>query len=387
MSVPALLLPWMWIVILPLPGMPEFPRERIARLALLATGSLHLLLAHPVAGNQQSWAMLYLVALSCLLLADVGAHWRSLGFHWPQGAKWIAGAGAVSLAAWPLALSAFDAWGRYRRHAAPVALHGASCLRLTESELATYECLVLNARINGTRLLTIPGMYSFCLWSDVDSPTMLNQTNWPFAFDDETQARMVADCSAYPRTVAIRNEAVLRGLWQGNHADPVGPLVRYLESHFVPTFTVGSYEFLVPRMKTDPALIFGAWWVEDSDPTIPDGFPTPEHRGDLMVCAGVPATGGRIHGIELIDPQSGTAVTTGRFVSGATYVAVSPVRAIAELNTEALHREGLNLSGPQRVFFVVAVTRDESLRRTLVVRLRGSDGTIRLRLPFLKFPR
>lgn len=106
-----------------------------------------------------------------------------------------------------------------------------------------------------------------------------------------------------------------------------------------------------------------------------------------MVCAGVPATGGRIHGIELIDPQSGTAVTTGRFVSGATYVAVSPVRAIAELNTEALHREGLNLSGPQRVFFVVAVTRDESLRRTLVVRLRGSDGTIRLRLPFLKFPR
>jgi len=239
----------------PLRSAPDANDRSRGWLALLFVfQSLH---AYPVAGSQISWGTFLWVPLLVLGIVD------SLNYLFaarpPERRRWLTigvAAGFVVFAA----LAANDLW-QMKRHfggrTEPLRLRGAEEIYVGADIGTAIRVMAANAEAHADVLVTLPGLYSFNLWTDRPTPTLRNATHWFSLLSDVEQRAIIARLDTSPRAVLIVQQLVLRSLEQEG-TRPAGPLLDYLMKSFQPVIGLDSYSLWVRQGRTIAPLATGA---------------------------------------------------------------------------------------------------------------------------------
>jgi len=237
------MLPFAWVALLATAPGPE-RSPSFARLLLPLLAALQALHAYPVAGSQTLLAVVLLIPVGALCVAN-GV--RGLGRLTAVGPD------RVALAGFGIVLAVVLAWfigNSYLREPLKIArgsynsgyeldLPGSSEIRLgSEEEVALYRDISEAIRDNCPATLMEPGMDSFYLWAQQEPPS-LTATGWETLFTDADQEQVIADTAAVEGLCLLRNKALAAGWGEGD-----GPLVRYLEEGFTLIGRWGEYELL-----------------------------------------------------------------------------------------------------------------------------------------------
>ncbi|MCX6953712.1 MAG: hypothetical protein NTV51_16295 [Verrucomicrobia bacterium] len=227
-----------WLFVLPLATSEESHRAARLRawLAFLAvTQSLH---AYPVGGSQIGWGTFLWAPLLAAAAAEATAVLR-------ERVARFAGPLAIAAAA-GIAVALLRVGATQWRDSETLALPGAAELHL-EPVLATeLRVLTVNAAAHCDLLFSLPGMFSFNLWTGLPTPTAANVTHWFNLLGPAQQSEIIAQLDAHPRAGVMVERDVLSSISRAGI--PVrGPLRDYLYAHFEAAFAAGSHEFWVRR--------------------------------------------------------------------------------------------------------------------------------------------
>jgi hypothetical protein len=238
------LIPWLWVFIWPIAGEHGTAVASRAWLGIIALGQwLH---AYPVPGSQIAWGTFLALPLSLWAAWDAG---RWIVARAPERLRSRPAVLALRTSIWataaliPLPLvSITPAW----RQARPLNLPGTAGIRLPDMGVANYRVLSLNAAAHADTLFSLPGMFSFNLWTGLRTPTLCNSTQWWLFLTTAEQKRIITALEADPRACIVVDTYHLdylrgAGLWSS------GMLYDFVQENFAPAFTIDQFEFRVRK--------------------------------------------------------------------------------------------------------------------------------------------
>jgi hypothetical protein len=247
------LLPFVWVALLVTAPGPA-PTSAFARLVLPLLAVLQALHAFPVAGSQTLLAVVVMIPVGALCVANGVLGLRRL----------IDAPDRLALAGFAVVLVLVFGWftvntylreplkaarGTYHS-SAPNQLHlpGSEDMHLGSVEEAEkYEDIANTMRKECKATQMEPGMDSFYLWSGQEPPS-LTATGWETLFDTEDQEQVIEDIAPIEGLCLLRNNERAAGWGLGE-----GPLVKYLEHGFTLIGKWGEYELLRREGPVKPA--------------------------------------------------------------------------------------------------------------------------------------
>jgi hypothetical protein len=240
------LLSFAWVALIP-PLRDEGDAAAFARLLLPPLAVLQGLHAFPVAGSQVQWSAFLLVPVGALCVAG-GAGMLSIAIGDGRERRVIRAIGVVVAAGMLLILAnnqlrkpLNEARAAYDGSVS-LGLPGAEEVHLSPEDAELYRSVTEAIDRSCRSLITMPGMNSFYLWSEIDPPTGYNATAWMMMFDDAHQQRIVDETRSDRDLCLLENESMAE-LWnQGGVPD--GPLIDYLHEDFSPVATIDNYRLL-----------------------------------------------------------------------------------------------------------------------------------------------
>jgi hypothetical protein len=238
-----------WIFVIPL-GAPSYSAAIRAWLSLVLV--FQFLHAYPVAGSQVNWGTFLWVPLLALGLHDAGPTLQQRF----RNKRWSAAIPMIAIVAVTVAMIApLAKIGRERYANSPrLGLPGAEDVRLPTGATARYRALALNAAAHGDELFSLPGMFSFNLWTDLPTPTSANVTHWFSLLSEAQQREAIAALEGHPRACVIVQTTHLAYL-KGQGLGPRGPLYDYIQHSFETAFELDGFEFRVRRGRHVAALL------------------------------------------------------------------------------------------------------------------------------------
>lgn len=262
----------LWVLLWPLSGEPP---ERVAARAwivLLAMGQwLH---PFPVPGSQIAWGTFLMLPLGGLGAWESFTWWHLSRREAPVSPRYrsvrLAGVAALIVIPVLLGMQLLEIGARYLGSRS-LALPGAETLRLPDNATATYRILSLNAVAHTDMLFSLPGMFSFNLWTGLPAPTHANVTHW-FSLLNETQQReIIRALASHPRSGVIVQTGHLEFLKSRGLAAR-GPLYDYIMANYASAFEIDDFEFRVRRERTILPLLTADFLLERPDQTKRDAF-------------------------------------------------------------------------------------------------------------------
>ena len=226
--------PLIWIFVVPLSGRKADARDGRGLLAIILL--VQFLHAYPVGGSQESWGTFLFIPLLALGVSELQLRLPSKPW------KFI----TVALSAVLTAKVAWTAVIVQRKYAAAeeLRLPGAKGLHLAEASRSAYSILALNAAVHGDMLFSLPGMFSFNLWTGLPAPTSKNTTLWFTLLTDPEQREIIRSLEQASRPCIIVQELLLKmTLAEGRRLE--GPLISYLHEKFVCAFRIEGFAFWV----------------------------------------------------------------------------------------------------------------------------------------------
>lgn len=346
-----------WLLVIPLgrdAAALEASRVR-AWLGLLAV--LQALHAYPVGGSQLGWGTFLWAPLLVLASAEAVAR---IGQR-ARVASWLAVAAAFGLAS----AFAFTGWQRWHT-SEPLRLPGADELHLPDLMSARLRAFTLNATVHADTLFSLPGIFSFNLWSGRPTPTSADITHWFNLLSPAQQRAIESRLAADPRAMVVVERDLVRFIRAGGI--PVeGPLHDYLVRDFAPALSAGNYELWCKRGRTIARLSTAHLYVREGA--------TEKYQLDVTVFT---PPGARIASVEWFD-CSDEEHTRSRFVLDATNcrLEVTPLLPNG-------HPGGPTTAAPlpatvpqfARLAFISNAPLAALPRRAGVLRLRDSDGAL-----------
>jgi hypothetical protein len=247
------LLPFVWVgLLVTTPG--AAPKASFAHLLLPLLAVLQALHAFPVAGSQTLLAVVVMIPVGALCVANGVLGLRRL----------ILAPDRLALAGLAVLLVVVFGWftvnvylreplkaarGTYHS-SAPYALDlpGSRDIHLgSREEVELYEDIANAMRENCAATQMEPGMDSFYLWAEQEPPS-LTATAWETLFDDEAQEQVIEEIAPIEGLCLLRNNERAAGWGLGE-----GPLVKYLEHGFTLIGKWGEYELLRRQGQAKPA--------------------------------------------------------------------------------------------------------------------------------------
>ena len=244
----SLAMPLAWVAALPSRRDPPGPRWRFIRLLIPSLAVLQALVAYPVAGSQVYLGGVLFVLCGAVCLADGAAELVA----WNTTRRFSGQIAATSMTALFVALAIgttfeyvvqpLSAIHDGYSSTTPLAINGASRLRVSAPAADMFAAMVTSLRANCRTLMELPGLYSFNLWTDLPTPSPLNGAQPYWSLLSAAQQRTVlAAAKASPGLCLVRNDPLATSYSHVGAAPPRVPLVAYLEDNFKPLARYGDY--------------------------------------------------------------------------------------------------------------------------------------------------
>jgi hypothetical protein len=242
-----------WIAAIPSIGDDGSPRVRFVRAFLPSLAVTQALMAYPVAGAQVDFGSVLFVVCGAICFAD----------GWNELSAWGAARGAPNRGSAPRMLMTalatglavalafqyvvrpMEFWGDAYATNPSLPIAGAHDLHLPAPRVATYKQIVTLLRARCRSVITLPGLLSFNLWSELPAPSGLTAEPFWHLLSAGEQRAALARAQATPGLCAVRNDQ-LAANWDGGKAPPMVPLVAFIEQQFVP---IAQYEGYVVGVR------------------------------------------------------------------------------------------------------------------------------------------
>ncbi|HEY0317539.1 MAG TPA: hypothetical protein VGC49_04515 [Solirubrobacterales bacterium] len=245
--------PLLWVAALP-PRASRSESDAFLRLLVPALAALQFLHAYPMPGSQLNWSVFPLVMVGGVCIADGLDQLASLQLSWKPAASHLLrvapSLAIVAFAAWlglkPLRTEARAANARYDESVS-LDLPGATRLRVNPLLAEQLQELVAGIKDNCATFLTLPGMNSLNLLSELEPPVELSSP-WPFFFTVSEQRRIVEQVRGTPGLCLVHKPDLV-AFWGGYFGGepPRRPLVDYFEKDFRAIHNYSGYILAVPR--------------------------------------------------------------------------------------------------------------------------------------------
>ena len=359
-------LPCLWLFVWPLAGVSAAPTAARAWLALLLLGqSLH---AFPVPGSQIAWGTVLVVPL-----VAIGA-WESVVWlveRHGRNQNTVLRPAALAAGAALAALAVFTG-GRFAQVATRygegqnLELPGAEHIRLPDNSAALFRLLTQNAVAYGDMLFSLPGTFSFNIWTELPAPTLANVTHWFSLLDAGKQQAIIRQLEAHPRACVIVQPGHVRFLAERNLA-PKGPLYDFIQREYEPVFTFDDVEFRVRRgRRIRPFLVAELLTLAPAANAVPDAATT------LLRFTFFPLPGRPIASLELSSPVTGKPTLLH---PGNARVEVTPVNIRGEPTGPAKPSPWpLKPTGPSELAVYYDREKFSPLGQGATIILRDADG-------------
>ncbi len=216
---------------------PHAPTARTRRwLAWLLVGQfLH---GFPVAGSQINWATFLVLPLLVLAGYEV---WPRLIRPGRAGALMPPVAVLAGIALTFIIAGKLFATGRsFRANGSYLNLPGAEQLYVTEEIVYAQRSLTRTAATQGDMLFSLPGCFSFNLWTQLPTPTLANSTHWFRSLDQDQQQAIVDRLDSARAPMLVVQQDVLQ-LLSDSGFSVACPLTDYLRTNFVPVYSMDGY--------------------------------------------------------------------------------------------------------------------------------------------------
>jgi hypothetical protein len=213
--------------------------------------SLH---AYPVAGSQLNWATFLWVPLLALAVRDAVL---ALPATWRSGSRYLGlGVGACWAIGAYMAFNLGQIGYAKRSIGETLDLPGAGQVKPGNDTVYGLRIVAENATAHADLLYSLPGLYSFNLWTGLPTPTLDNATQWFLSLNDTRQAAIRDRLQSDPRAALIVQKDTLKFLV--DHGFRVrGALGDYLGTQFQQAFEVDGYAFWVRKGRTVAPLSTG----------------------------------------------------------------------------------------------------------------------------------
>ena len=191
--------------------------------------------AYPVAGSQIGWGTFLWVPLGVSAVHASCVHWvdtRSIPSIWRSKlVPW----GTAAIAA-GIVIGQLRAGIIYFGLTAPLDLPGAQHLR------------VLPTQGSAIRIMSLPGAFSFNLWTGLDTPTGSNVTHWFSLLDETRQSEIETELRRRATPLIVQPAMVHTHL--RSFIDPATPLFRYVEDNYETRIELN--DLALWRQQSDP---------------------------------------------------------------------------------------------------------------------------------------
>jgi hypothetical protein len=219
---------------------------------VLVLQSLH---AYPVAGSQLNWATFLWVPLLALAVRDAFLALPAGTAERTARVALLGAAGAWAIAGY-MTYRLADIGQAKRSLGEPLALPGAERIQPADDTAFGLRIMAENAKAHTDLLYSLPGLYSFNLWTGLPTPTLDNSTQWFLSLNETRQAAIRDTLKENPRAALIVQMDTLKFLV--DHGFRVrGALGDYLGTEFQKAFEVDGYAFWVRRGRTVAPLSTG----------------------------------------------------------------------------------------------------------------------------------
>jgi hypothetical protein len=221
---------------------------RFARLFIPSLAVLEALMAYPAAGTQVMFGSLLFLVCGAICFADGWSDLEAWGAARRTGDGALAPRTIMSALATALAVAftfqyivrplevSGNAYAANQR--LPIA--GATLLRLPSEQMATFKQITTLLRARCRSVITLPGMFSFNLWSGLPAPSGLMDEPFWAQLSRAQERTALASAMATPGLCAVRNDQ-LAANWNGGKPPPQVPLVKFIEQDFIPVVQYGGY--------------------------------------------------------------------------------------------------------------------------------------------------
>lgn len=292
----ALALPCLWLFVWPLAGEDANRTAGRAWLALLFLGqSLHVF---PVPGSQIAWGTVLVIPLAAIGAGEAAAwlaqHHRPTWLA-PRIVSGGANLGLASFAIW-VGVHFVQVASRYPAGQA-IGLPGAERIRLPDDSAAVLRVMAQNAAVHADLLFSLPGMFSFNLWTGRPTPTAANVTHWFSLLNAERQQAIIRELETHPRAGIIVYPEHLQWLIDRKLAAK-GPLFDYITQNFEPAIKIETLAFYVHRGRRISPFLVAEVFTLSPAATVSAGT-----ESTLLKFTLVPSSGSVLASIELSSLQ------------------------------------------------------------------------------------
>lgn len=359
-------LPCLWLFVWPLAGGSHAQTAARAWLAFLLLGqSLH---AFPVPGSQIAWGTVLVVPL-----AAIGA-WEAVNWlaaHHGRNRAALLRPAALAASAGLAAFVAFTGWNftqvatRYG-DGQNLEMPGAERIRLPDNSAALFRLLTQNAVAYGDLLFSLPGTFSFNIWTELPAPTLANVTHWFSLLDAGKQQAIIRQLEAHPRACVIVQPGHVRFLAERNLA-PKGPLYDFIQREYEPAFAFDDVEFRVRRGRQIRPFL-----VAEMLTLAPAANAAPGAATTLLRFTFFPLPGRPVASLEISSPVTGKPTVLHR---GNARLEVTPVNIRGEATGPAHATPWpAKLSGPSELSVYYDREKFSPAGQGATIILRDADG-------------
>jgi hypothetical protein len=226
---PFSMLAFAWLAMLP--TREDDRKYQFAKALIVSLAVAQALHAYPVAGSQVGWST-FLLAVVALLTIDNGMKL----FRQALDGKflWIERCGSTVLILALMKYALFDPYiyGRETYQSQhKLDLPGAVHLRLPPESVDRFRAIASAIRANCKSFISVPGMNSFYIWTQMRPPTWINAGFWTSILTEELQQRVVDQIKPIEDLCLLRNDR-LQGDWTGRRAPEDRPLWQFVNQGF-----------------------------------------------------------------------------------------------------------------------------------------------------------
>ncbi|GAB5560749.1 MAG: hypothetical protein SynsKO_23960 [Synoicihabitans sp.] len=306
-------------------------RARVWIALLLSWQFLH---AYPVAGTQLTWGtFLWIPLLVAAASESARILTRAAADHIRTSRAIKTGYAVLCIALIALPLRRA---GSYYRHAEPLNLPGAKLLRVPPGVGSAIRINAANAALNADLLYSLPGSFSFNLWTDLPTPNSTNVTHWVTLLSNEQQQRIVDQLTRAERTAWIV-QPYFGEAWIESPLLADRPLIRYFKSNYRRELQVDGIELWLPKGHSKVLINFAQYFLAPPNGNS-DSIAPPLVELNLALATGIEIDrievhtfhGDRIHHDPVHDWHGGNTIAALQPLP--TNMSVSPTHDFREVN-------------------------------------------------------